>query len=1236
MAQPESNPLTATPTSPSFEKTPRKQRKRHLKLRESSTTPNDQTPSEVFPAEINESRNPSEDSQLQGYVSQEDRGIYASATDSEGDDGNASFCAAESSSRDEDEDLAAHGEANSAASAQLQLHKRRTEATGTPLAIPSTMVEGSATNGTVLIPEPKLNSAGRFQCPFADTDDCAVTFSKKRNAVKHGGIHTANFECPVCNKRLARKGTLMNHMKLHTALGLATSKIDSKSTAQPKENQPAEKQPLYPAPAHVDDQNSWVQVSADSAKSEETAEPRDPAQQVEHEVESSVGAGYQSDAHRKIQSAEPEEVHSDVDVEVGSDLQDDDDSIPQDEDRDDMNGDGQTEGAMESLSERPFSSSPSIFDEIEKIKVMGTPMPGKLKRKRGTGDIPKTQQHSAEKFSKRRKMSPNSPPTSVQSRVDVTRSPSPQVPTVTRGSGLKQVTDKIIPKLQKRQGSINGWAQKYTPGSSLRHPAFNPKSPSQLAPIRIEVAIPGPSNVKSKGNTAVPVGSDVEMADGEPRPRQLGSFGRKVPRTTTYTTPKGKKRAEPGINYSTPSRDPTLHDNATSESTNSEPTNIATSVAKRTFGGQESRTRRREPEENSGSEFDVEEAVESEAEMPDAEKTAPSKTKTPRKNVVNGGSVECARCHQIFDNEKQLQRHLKKPAVHAGLFKCSDCNEEFWATSVLAKHERATGHGRGDGLKGRTGPFSEGEINELNNWRDTFCGIYDISRELFNDMMTATLSRKTKEKWIWGFMSKTEFLKEYLNVLPDRNKRSMMRYRERNFQNLAGSRNWTPEDDRELVRLQKELGTKWSEIAKRLMRTQDAVSQRWRHKLKYSDAGKGEWSKEELAKFAEVMEQVQQQLGAKTLEDSRIPWNMVSDKMGTRSAIQCSNHWRAVQCIKRNGRWVKTEGLEKTPVSGRIFTPSKMERRLRGDKVKKSPRRNLSNKFVRDEDEDENEDVEDEDEGRLSTGQEDDSDQENEQSEDQARTETTNDQENSSEAEIEASVKKTQQPSRNPLTDITPGKTLGSSQLFAQTQANTSALKASQRSRQGNASQDRPSPRIPIQRQRLRSQSPLRQTRAAMNGGVSDEDDVQEEDEVEDQDDGDKTQDPELVEATASESEGELSSEDSQADAGIAQGSEELGHGLQEKTEEDATDTSNDEYEESERLESFPEDEEEDAEDDESDSDGEPAHNNFMDSINESAMRMTSSQSQQARKAVLGKDWNRKHESNEDEETESE
>lgn len=1021
---------------------------------------------------------------------------------------------------------------------------------------------------------------GRWLCPFAEDYGCSKTFSAPKVAKRHAQTHVKRFTCAVCNKSFGRNDTLKRHMEQHDGLEIPIAEAG-------KENKTLQ--------VETEVENG-TQEKQDEMNEDGTVEFTTPPEISQFEVaeeECQVGLEEAEEAEEGVQEHQ-------VDTE----------------------GAQETNPAQHVTSERP--PSPDLEDGSFDIRIIETPVATqgqKRKRKVQTSDPVE-----------------NTPEPRKRRKGTATSSSTLLPLSANSGTNIEaqQFTEKIIPQLQpRRQSSIEGWAQPYKPGLKLRHPILNPKPSPKRVERLVEVLIPrtsqaGPSsdgaNKSSARNTMIQKQRDKDSGGGTVNAQPNSS----AIRSSSYTTTNGKARAEAGIEYSSPSKTDTRRGSARKSS------GMATSVAKRTFPT----TPADKINGDSESDYSGDNAATSDDEISDTERTL--------RNIMDE-NFECGTCHAKLGSEKALKKHLKNPNVH--LLKCRTCSKKFVSMSALERHETESGHGKdhdskGNGKVGQVGAFSNYEVQKLNNWKDKFCEEHNITGAQFNDMMTDTLQRGRSGTWNWVFINRTDFMDQYLSVLPNRNRTSMLRYRERNFQNVEGSLNWTDEDDMELIRLVKEMGTKWSKIAKVMLRTQDAVSQRWRHKLRHTKAESGEWSRAENSKLNKALAEIRRQSGV-TADDKEwaIPWVQVSERVKTRTPQQCSNHWRALHSMRKDGKWVSVSGLEKTPGASRVLTPSKMQKHLTGASQSPGKRSKLSSKFVQDDGTDQENELEDQSiaakvEERLSnpTGIESNSEM------------------------LDNETTRTPHISRELLTKKTPGKTLGSSQLFAQTQVNTSALKpppsnskqpTSSQAQTQSQSQDRPSPNISIQRRAI-SRSPLQEITPIQDVEL----DRAENDSTEGVESGDDiNQDVEIRETEIEKTDAE--------DEVMVDGSDIESSGPEdeamtdESTTEDETSSEGEESDIGEKHETGPllddeaeETSEEDSDDGEEDSDENAKDDSeeeqqgsvndetfdFMDSINEAAQRVKSSQVKLTNGRALGPRKRTKplEDESEDEETESE
>ncbi|KAF8640483.1 hypothetical protein AX17_000146 [Amanita inopinata Kibby_2008] len=122
---------------------------------------------------------------------------------------------------------------------------------------------------------------------------------------------------------------------------------------------------------------------------------------------------------------------------------------------------------------------------------------------------------------------------------------------------------------------------------------------------------------------------------------------------------------------------------------------------------------------------------------------------------------------------------------------------------------------------------------------------------------------------------------------------------------------WTPDEDRQLLRLYGQLGPKWSTIARDIPgRTDDACSKRYREALDPT-LKKDEWTPEEDTKLMEVYARI----GGK--------WGQVGQEL-RRSGLGCRNRWRLLERKKahRAGQANPILQIPTTQISNYEASPS--------------------------------------------------------------------------------------------------------------------------------------------------------------------------------------------------------------------------------------------------------------------------------------------------------------------------
>jgi hypothetical protein len=274
----------------------------------------------------------------------------------------------------------------------------------------------------------------------------------------------------------------------------------------------------------------------------------------------------------------------------------------------------------------------------------------------------------------------------------------------------------------------------------------------------------------------------------------------------------------------------------------------------------------------------------------------------------------CPICGMEFANPKSLKRHLANPRVHRKWYKCGDCEEAFYQPGDLKIHQDESGHNTRAHQSGESrGSFTEKEKVKLTRFKRRFCNDHSITEFEFNKLMTL-LGRRDGSDWPNPDVTKAELRDMFYDVLPDRNKKSMNRYRERYFQNVEQDTEWTEEQINELRNLVKEKGRKWVEIGEVLGRTQDSVYQKWKNRIRQGDAQRFDrWEEEEIQALILAVRQCKAAAGVAQdiSSDDRVNWTSISDLLGKRrNAQQCSTFWKRVyrkrEEAKARGKHLKT------------------------------------------------------------------------------------------------------------------------------------------------------------------------------------------------------------------------------------------------------------------------------------------------------------------------------------------
>ena len=871
--------------------------------------------------------------------------------------------------------------------------------------------------------EPGLDQAQRYGCPRAASLGCEKTYTDPHNAKYHAKSHTSDLSCPLgciddktqAIMTFATEHTRKRHMKRrHTRKARKALRVAEQHAQGWESTSNVEDTQLEKVDGRTQDPKEWEENMA--------------IENVVHE------------AHAEPQ---PEEDGPAVDDYDGANLSDARHNL----DEEDAGSPIGVDVAMEPSAQNELNG-PEVGGQLErgtqddKPEIQFSEETSKKRKRREQASSPTA---GTKNSVKKRKRQSETIPRSLDEEVDNGGTGSNFVGVFIGTPGKSHRNESLLPK-ERRQSTINKFAQPYTAGSKLRHPLFHPVSPEKR-----QLGQSAPSDVGLDHNDNVTAAQNNRRAT-EPR---------------GVSSPKGKERAA--------SVDRIRGGQEIADTVR------ANEVADGPWPASKPRPRMSSRKDM----FDLgdsDQGPEIDAESDDAKKGHQGAA-TPR-------GLVCRVCKRVYKNQRRLNRHMNDPKSHQNLLECEDCDEKFYHSGALTKHKKTTGHAQGAEDETARGRFTEHEESSIKRWVRSFCQEHDLTRTEFNQVMQASFRRDIE--WRYPFMSKQDFTDEYFGVLPNRDKTSMRRYRNGKFNTTDTSNIWSKEEDETIIELHEALGPRWNRIGREMDRPGELVRQRWKFKLQTANMESGFWTKPEESAFIDAVQEVR---AVSSVSSSSFNWTAVSKIMGTRTPQQCANHWRAKYAGTKKGDAWKTLGDIK-PATTPIASRSKMEQRLAG-KLQSSPRMSSvkSKMYVKESD----------DEGDVEAAKDDDTDEENSRSRKSAarkpksrRKSTKSEDEDEeditrppkSDSEQEAADDEAENPRaheseadsdedddqdkeaklpRNPLAGITPGKTLTASQTFNQTQANTSAKRFSARKDSREPSQERPSPPISIRHHRAQS-----------------------------------------------------------------------------------------------------------------------------------------------------------------------
>ncbi|KAI9739715.1 MAG: RNA polymerase I enhancer binding protein [Cirrosporium novae-zelandiae] len=344
---------------------------------------------------------------------------------------------------------------------------------------------------------------------------------------------------------------------------------------------------------------------------------------------------------------------------------------------------------------------------------------------------------------------------------------------------------------------------------------------------------------------------------------------------------------------------------------------------------------------------------------PTTPRSAPARRKSS--NLPQPNSVNFNRSSEANDNEKNKKASLTtKSAQVSDWSQLSSAFKQGSGSSVASENstriKRRKNYNVDENVQNATGVFTNREIESLEQFRNLYCNVNDLSHQDFNNKAQKTGSERNADR------DAKEIWKGFHEALPYREQHSLRRFCRRHFDNPTKSRKWSKEEDKQLVQLVAEKGRRWTEIAAELDRNPEAVWNRYKDYLAHGISSKGPcpWTEEEANNLEMYMIECRQQVQEKQAgkqgsiarggQSSQVRpgmsyWQAVSQKMKTRNPKQCMLKWKRIQ-EKRENESGSSRGDSKTPQRSISSSPFSVDwRQTRASLNRNSSPRSSLGKF---------------------------------------------------------------------------------------------------------------------------------------------------------------------------------------------------------------------------------------------------------------------------------------------------
>ncbi|KAK3078775.1 hypothetical protein LTS18_006648 [Coniosporium uncinatum] len=243
----------------------------------------------------------------------------------------------------------------------------------------------------------------------------------------------------------------------------------------------------------------------------------------------------------------------------------------------------------------------------------------------------------------------------------------------------------------------------------------------------------------------------------------------------------------------------------------------------------------------------------------------------------------------------------------------------------------------------KSGKFTDAEILRITGAVAAFRAENDLTQHQVNELVQDT-SQQADCKVLWSHLC---------GVVPRRHRTAVARFVRRRWHNFPVRGKWTAEDDERLKRAYEGKPNRWREISGEVGRFEEDCRDRWRNYLKMGQGmNKDVWTADEEKKFVEIVfgclralsedhkKQRREERFANGEEvgddddddedddeekadgddndgydaEEHLNWNIISDRLGTRSRLQCSVKWKYIRD--------RLLGPKKTATTNGTSTPS--------------------------------------------------------------------------------------------------------------------------------------------------------------------------------------------------------------------------------------------------------------------------------------------------------------------------